>query len=104
MRGKKNSIKKFEEIRDLLKLEKDQRIKQKLSFLYLLEPMDRSAKAADAIEKSLGEKVEQGKICLFPRIKEEDHLSSLLKRKSLISWTTKKGDYQLCQKGQMLRD
>jgi len=26
---------------------------------------------------SLGEKVEQGKICLFPRIKEEDNLSSL---------------------------
>jgi len=36
MRGEKNSIKKFEEIRDLLKLEKDQRIKQKLSFLYLV--------------------------------------------------------------------
>ncbi len=50
MKGEKNSIKKFEEIRDLLKLEKDQRIKQKLSFLYLLEPMD---KAVDAIEMSL---------------------------------------------------
>jgi len=91
MRGKKNSIKKFEEIRDLLKLEKDQRIKQKLSFLYLLDPMDRSAKAVDAIEMSLGEKVEQGRICPLPRVKEEDHLISLLKRKILISWTTKKG-------------
>ena len=108
MRGEKNSIKKFEEIRDLLKLEKDQRIKQKLSFLYLLEPMDRSAKAVDAIEMSLGEKVEQGRIYLLPRIREEDLLSSLSKREILISWTTKEGNYQSsrrsCQKGQMLRD
>ena len=39
--------------------------------------MDRSAKAVDAIEMSLGEKVEQGRICPLPRIKEEDNLSSL---------------------------
>jgi len=38
--------------------------------------------------------VEQGRICLLPRIKEEDLLSFLLRRKSLISWTTKEGDYQ----------
>jgi len=44
MRGEKNSIKKFEEIRDLLKLEKDQRVKQKLSFLYLVA-MDKAVEA-----------------------------------------------------------